>query len=185
MKSGNFAPFGRRALGTALASAVLLGGAGLSVGAHAVTGTSTASATVVTPISFTNPTTLAFGKFTKAAGTVTITPAGNRSATGANALLITNSTHAAGQLDVLGEANATYSITLTGGNLSDGASPANTMALGSLTAAASTATGTTITTGTLSGSGTQSLKIGGALTVGATQVSGTYTGTYSVALEYN
>lgn len=182
MKSVIFSLFSRRGLNATLASAVVLGAVGVVGGAFAATGTGDASATVVTPIGFTSAAPLAFGKFTNAAGTVSVNSAGTRSATTASALLITGSAHTAGQLDVTGDVNATYSISLTGGDLTSGV---NTMALGSLSAAASTATGTPITTGTLDGTGVQSLKIGGALTVGGTQVAGTYTGTYAVTLEYN
>lgn len=182
MKSAVFSLFSRRGLNATLASAVVLGAVGVVGGAFAATGTGDASATVVSPIAFTNTNTLAFGKFTNAAGTVTVDPAGARTAGTTSALLINNSTHEAGQLDVTGDVNATYSISLTGDDLSDGT---NTMALDTLTAAASTATGTPITTGTLDGSGNQNLKIGGTLTVSPTQPSGVYTGTYAVTLEYN
>jgi hypothetical protein len=40
-------------------------------------------------------------------------------------------------------------------------------------------------TGTLSGGGAQTINVGGTLTVGSAQVVGSYTGTFSVSVEYN
>ncbi len=47
------------------------------------------------------------------------------------------------------------------------------------------ATSGEVTTGTLDGAGTQSLFVGGTLTVAAAQVPGVYTGTVIATVEYN
>lgn len=153
--------------------------AGSSLAASA-TGTSTA--TVIVPISIANDTALAFGKFTQAAGTITMTPAGARSASGGASTLSTVTPGNAGQMTVSGDANATYSISVSGGTLTGTGDP---MALSNITVAASTATGTPITTGTIGAGGTQVLKTGGELAVAADQAAGAYTGSYSVTVEYN
>ena len=42
-----------------------------------------------------------------------------------------------------------------------------------------------VATGTLTAGGTQSIFVGGTLTVSATQVAGTYTGAVTLTVEYN
>lgn len=174
----------RNGLRTAALASVAALGVGFSANSYAVDGTGTATATVVAPISIANDSALDFGKFTKSAGTITMTPAGGRTATGGVTTLSTVTPGAAGQLTVNGDANATYSISAVGGTLTDAVST-ETMTLANITVAASTATGTLITTGTIGAGGSQVLKTGGDLTVGATQASGTYTGGYTVTVEYN
>jgi hypothetical protein len=80
---------------------------------------------------------------------------------------------------VTGEAGFTYAITLpTDGavTISDGAS--HTMAVNAFVSNPGT-------TGTLSGAGTDTLKVGATLVVGNNQVPGTYTGSFNVTVSYN
>jgi hypothetical protein len=77
---------------------------------------------------------------------------------------------------VAGLASAGYSITL----------PAST----TLTSGGNNMTVNTFTsnpsgTGTLSGGGTQTLSVGGTLQVGASQPTGTYSGSFNVTVTYN
>jgi len=108
-------------------------------------------------------------------GTVVMTPAGARSATGGTTLGNAGGA-AAAAFNVTGQGNATYSITL----------PAST----TVTSGANSMTVDTFTsnpsgTGTLSAGGSQALTVGATLHVGASQATGTYTGTFSVTVTYN
>lgn len=168
----------------ALAAALAL--AGVAIPAGAATDNATATAGVIIPITITKMADLSFGKFAPGAGgTVTLSTSGARSVTGA--ILSTNgSTPTAARFDVHGETSATYAITYTGttANLTSGA---NTMALTTI----SDLTGLGVSTGTQATgaldatTGNQSIYVGGSLAVGATQPAGTYTGTVTVAVEYN
>ncbi|MCK2149276.1 DUF4402 domain-containing protein [Marinobacter alexandrii] len=153
----------------------------------AASATTTSTATVITPIAITKAADLVFGDFAAGAGgDVTVATNGARTATGA-ILSTAGATPTAAKFDVTGNANSTYSIsTSAAASLSDSATTPNTMALtvfsdltggGATTGAASS--------GTLSAGGTQSVYLGGTLTVGATQVAGTYTGDVTITVEYN
>lgn len=148
--------------------------------AYATDGTGTANATVIEPIAIASTADLEFGKFTKAAGVITMAPNGTRTATGPLSSLSTVTPGSAGEMTVTGEANATYAITKNGGTLTSGV---NNMALSNIVVTIDGAT--PVTTGTLSGTGSQILKIGGDLTVSATQANGLYTGNYTVSVDYN
>lgn len=165
-----------------LASIVILGAT--SAPSYAVSTTAQASATVLTPIQITKVTDLAFGKFIPTAlGSVTVSTSGARTFTGVT--LATGITPTAATFTVSGEPNATYSINTTGtsATLTSGA---NTMALtiASDITGANTTTGT-VSTGTLSAGGAQTVYVGGKLDVNAAQPSGAYTGTIAVAVDYN
>jgi len=145
------------------------------------TATATATATIVTPISITKTVDMNFGNVavqSTTAGTVVLTPAGVRSATGGVTLPATAGTVTAATFTVDGEGSYTYSITLPSSTLiiTDGT---NTMTVGTFTSTPSA-------TGTLS-SGTQTLKVGATLNVGAAQPSGVYTSTtpFDVTVNYN
>lgn len=144
---------------------------------HAAQATSNASAEVMTPISISNTAALRFGKFSAlTGGTVVISTAGARSATGAVVLSSTNAGGAA-SFTVSGDANATYTVTLpNSATLTHGVDNTKTMSVGSFTASG---------TGTLSGAGTETISVGATLTVGNAQTTGTYSGTFDVSVEYN
>ena len=187
MKSEIFTKFNRRALNAALVSAVALAGTGLVSNAYAAAATSTATSTVIAPIAITAPAALSFGRFAHGTGgSVTISNSGVRTSSGV-ILSSTSSVQTAARFDVTGDGSSTYAITHSGVTvLSDSASTPNTMAL----AKTSDLTGGNVTsgnvsTGTLTAGGTQSIFVGGTLTVGATQVAGTYTGNVIVTVEYN
>lgn len=145
---------------------------------------STASATfnvgarIVSPISITKIADMNFGDVvpSSSAGTVVLTTAGARSVTGGASLGLTGATSAA-TFTVNGQANYTYAITLpSAANISDGAS--HTMSVGTFTSSPSS-------TGTLDAGGSQALALGATLNVGASQVPGTYSGSFSVTVAYN
>lgn len=155
--------------------------ASLAVGLEASASTATANATanIVTSIGITKVQDLAFGNLAPGllGGTVTVTPAGARSATGD----VTLSPAGQGRqavFNVTGDANATYAITLPNSititNTDDNLS---TMTVNGFT---SNPNGTGLLTG-----GAQTLNVGGQLTVGALQAAGPYTGTFNVTVEYN
>lgn len=163
----------------ACAAAMALAGAG----AHAAQATASASGTVVTPISITVATQLAFGSFAPGTGgTVTVSTSGARTATGA--LLMSSSTGTAARFNITGEANTTYSITHSGTTeLVSGASSMSLTKASDLTAANTTSGN--VNAGLLDGTGNQSLYVGGTLAVSAAQAPGVYTGTVIATVEYN
>ena len=187
MTSKIFAKFNYRVLNVALASTAALAGMGLVSNVYAAAATSTATSTVIAPIAITAPAALSFGRFAHGTGgSVTISNSGVRTASGV-VLSSTSSVQTAARFDVTGDGSATYAITHSGATvLSDSAATPNTMAL----ATTSDLTGGNVTTGnvatgTLTAGGTQSIFVGGTLTVSATQVAGTYTGAVTLTVEYN
>ncbi len=148
--------------------------AAIGTDAGAATATGTASATVIVPLTITAGTALNFGTFAanSTGGTVVMTTGNLRSATGSVALSATTP-GVAGSFTVTGNANSTFAITNPGTfNVTSGA---NTMAV-NLSGLA--------TTGALS-AGSATIMVPGVLTVGASQAAGNYTGTYTMAVEYN
>ncbi|MEN9419169.1 MAG: hypothetical protein RI988_2789 [Pseudomonadota bacterium] len=138
------------------------------------------SASVVRTLSVTSTTELSFGTFSAGptAGTLTMSAAGNRSATGGVTLV---STVPGGQAVVnLGGTPATgFSVSLPASVQLTPASGGASMTLSTFT--------TTLTggQGSLNSSGTGSFGIGGTLTVAANQAIGTYSGSFTVTLNYN
>lgn len=169
----------------ALSSTFALGALGAS-GGFAAEATSTSSASVIEPIAIVKTVDLVFGKFAPGVGgTVTVATDGTRSATGA-ILSSVGPAVTAGKFDVTGDNDATYAITWGGVTELTHTVDAETMTLtrvSDLTAGGAT-TGE-VTDGTLSGSGAQSIYLGGELAVGAAQASGTYEGDVTVTVEYN
>lgn len=144
--------------------------AGIATGVHAQeTASATATATIVTPISITKDVDMNFGNVavqSTTGGTVVLTPAGGRTRTAGVTLPTTTGTVTAASFTVNGTGAYTYTITLPSSahTISSGA---NTM---TVTAFTSTPSGAG---GQLSG-GTQQLKVGATLNVGAAQPSGVY-----------
>jgi hypothetical protein len=139
------------------------------------------SATVSSAIAIANTTDLLFGRFSVSptnAGTVVINTAGSRSVT--SGVTGITSTVQAGNFNVSGDANAAYTITLP----ADGTVTLTNQS-GPGTMPVSTFTSNPGSTGTLDGSGAQSLKVGATLNVSAAQTPGNYTGTYLVSVTYN
>ena len=130
--------------------------------------------TLLAPISISASGNMDFGTMvtTGTAGTVTVTPAGARSSVDVDLL---GGVPSAASFDVTGEGANTYSITLpSSATLTSGA---NTMTVDTFTDDAGA-------TPTLAG-GSDTFNVGATLNVGAAQASGTYSGTFSVTVNYN
>jgi hypothetical protein len=120
---------------------------------------------------------LAFGRFAAATGgSVTVSAAGVRTAAGSVALL-SSAPGSAAQVAVSGEPNKTYSITLPADVVLSNAA-GQTMQLQALTSQPSGG-------GQLGASGSQVLTIGATLVVPIHQPVGSYSGSFSVSLDYN
>jgi Domain of unknown function (DUF4402) len=162
------------------ALAILVIGFAANVSAQS-TASATASATIIAPISITKTVDLDFGNVgvSGTAGTVVISPAGVRSATGGVSLPVPAGTVTSASFDVAGQGNYTYAITLPAAALTI-TSGANSMLVDNFTS-------TPTATGTLNAGGTQTVTVGATLNVGASQASGVYTsGTpFDVTVNYN
>ena len=171
--------FKSKAIKLALIAAAAAGTAATVTQALAASATANATAEVITPIAISKTADLRFGKFAAGSGgTVVMTAAGSRSGTG-GVVLSTIDAGGAASFDVSGAANATYAITLPGSAATiTRVSGTETMSVGTFTSSPSG-------TGTLSAGGAQTVTVGGTLTVGNAQVVGSYTGTFSVSVEYN
>jgi hypothetical protein len=145
-----------------------------------VTGTATATATIITPIAISKTVDMNFGNIAvnAVAGTVVLSPTGVRTKTGGVTLPIINGTISAASFTVTGLGSYTYTITLPSTPLII-SSGANNMTVTSFTSLPSG-------TGTLSG-GSQALTVGATLNVGANQAAGTYTSAspFTVTVNYN
>lgn len=126
-----------------------------------------------------NTGALSFGSFTAGAGgTITVSTAGARMKTGSVILVNQGGSASAAQFTVSGTPSAAYSISLPANGtvfLSDGAS--GSMALNSFTSSPNGS-------GVLSGGGTAQVNVGATLTVGNNQASGSYSGSFSVTVNY-
>lgn len=147
------------------------------------TATATATATIVTPISISKTVDMNFGNVAvsaSTAGTVVLTPAGARSATGGVTLPTTAGTVTAASFTVSGQGDYTYSITVPSTDLTI-TSGSNTMTVNTFTS------NPAATAGALSSGGTQTLTVGATLNVGAGQAAGTYVSAtpFSVTVNYN
>lgn len=172
-------PFSLHRLKLAALAAMSVTAAAYMSGAQAASATASATATVVAPIAISKAADLRFGKLSAGTGgTVVMSPAGARTATG-GVVLLSGTAGGAASFSVTGDANATYAITLpTSATISDSATTPNTMTVDTFTSSPAT-------TGTLSSAGAQTVAVGATLKVGNAQVQGTYNGTFSVAVEYN
>jgi len=143
--------------------------------------TATSTATIVTPISITKTVDMNFGSIATSAsgGTVVLTPAGARSATGGASLPAAAGTVTAASFDVAGEDGYTYAITLPSSVTLTRNSGAETMTVDAFTS-------NPTSTGELT-AGAQTLTVGATLNVGASQAPGTYvSGTaFTVTVNYN
>jgi hypothetical protein len=146
-----------------------------------VSATATASATIVSPIAISKTVDMNFGNVASGAalGTVVLTPAGSRSATGGVTLPATTGTVTAASFTVTGTAGYTYAITLPAAAL--------TITSGGPSMTVDTWTSTPTPTGTLT-LGTSTLTVGATLHVGANQAAGVYgipAETFTVTVNYN
>lgn len=122
---------------------------------------------------------LVFGSFAAGSGgTITVTPSGSCSA-GGNVILI-NSNCSRAEFLVTGDSNATYLIELPGDDFVVLTGPGNDMVISSFVS--NPAAGAN---GLLNASGSQSISVGGTLNVGSNQAAGSYSGSFSVIVQYN
>ena len=146
------------------------------------TANATASATVVTPIAISRTSHMNFGNLsvqTATGGTVVLATDGSRTRTSGVTLPATAGTVSAAAFNVTGNAAYTYAITLPSTVTLTRASGSETMSAGSFTSTPSA-------TGTLDGSGAQSIAVGATLTVAAAQVAGAYVSSnFDVTVNYN
>jgi hypothetical protein len=145
-----------------------------------VSANATATATIVTPIAIANASDMNFGNIAVIAtgGTVVLTPAGVRSATGDVTLPATTGTVSAASFNVTGTANFTYSITLP--------AAAITISNGTDNMTVDTWTSDPTPTGDLGAGGAQTLNVGATLNVAGGESFGTYTGgPFTVTVNYN
>jgi hypothetical protein len=137
----------------------------------------TATATIVIPMTITKTVDLNFGSIVpNTGGTVVITPAGARSATGT--VVLFGGVVSAASFNVTGSGTSTYAITLptTDHTITSGG---NTMTVNNFQSNPSG-------TGALVG-GAQTLTVGATLNVGSGQAVGTYTNAagFDVTVNYN
>ena len=163
------------------AVAILFSGVSVISSAQ-VTATATASSTIVTPIGITKTVDMNFGNVainSTTPGTVVLAPAGTRTSTGGVTLPATAGTVAAAEFNVTGANNYTFSITLP--------STSHEIKSGSNTMSVTGFTSTPTPTGTLSATGSATVKVGATLNVSAGQAAGTYTSVtpFEVTVNYN
>jgi len=156
-----------------------------SFGQTGVKATATASSTIITPIKITKTVDMNFGNVAVNAtdGTVILTTAGGRSATGGVTVSSAiGGTIAAASFTVEGLGSSTYSITLPTTHTIK-----NTTGSGAETMVVSTFLSDPGTSGTLSSEGSQTLNVGATLNVTGGQVPGVYVSEapFEVKVNYN
>jgi len=159
-----------------LAVAGVIGASVFAVNAQAASVTGSASADVRTPIAITAGAAMNFGNIAVGAigGTAVVDTADALSVTG-DVSGLSGVVPASGAFSVTGQGTSTYSITLpTTIALTSGA---NTMTVSALNHNAG------LTPALAAGAAT--FKVGGTLTAAGGQATGTYTGSYSVVVNYN
>ena len=147
--------------------------------------TATASSTIVKHIGIIKDVDMNFGNVainSSTGGTVVLAPAGTRTPNGGVTLPTTAGgtvTAAAAEFNVTGANNYTFSITLP--------STSHEIKSGSNTMSVTGFTSTPTPTGTLSATGSATVKVGATLNVSAGQAAGTYTSVtpFEVTVNYN
>jgi len=161
----------------ASAAALMWLAAGAMYAQSSATASTTASARVLAKIQLTKNTDLNFGDLVAgaSAGTVVVTTAGAKSATGGVTLAVGTVSQAS--FTVTGEPNKTYTITVPASVTLNGPGGNNMIVNGFVLNPTSPAT--------LPAGGTAPLNIGATLNVAANQVTGTYSNTFNVVVAYN
>ena len=161
----------------ASAAAMIWLAAGAARAQSSATQSTTVSARVLAKIQLVKNSDLNFGDLVAgaAAGTVVVSNAGARSATGGVTLAV--GTVSAATFTVTGEPSKSYTITVPASVTLNGPAGATMLVNAFSLNPASPAT--------LSAGGTQNLGIGATLNVGANQVTGSYTNTFNVIVAYN
>jgi hypothetical protein len=130
------------------------------------------------PIAISNTQLLTFGKFAAGSGgSVTVSPAGARSA-GGGVVLVSSGGGSAALFSVSGDPNLTYAISLPANGAVSLAAGANIMAVSNFSSSPSP-------TGQLNAGGTQTLSVGATLSVGTNQPTGNYSASFDVFVDYN
>lgn len=130
-------------------------------------------------ITIENTRALSFGSFVAGnGGSVTVDTNGNRNA-GGDVVLVPSSPGAHAQFTISGDPNTTYTIQLPGNDVVSLTGPGMDMFVNDFT---STPTGAG---GQLGAGGSQVLSVGGTLDVGSGQAPGSYSGSFSVTVNYN
>ena len=134
------------------------------------------SADVAAPIEITSVAALEFGSIqaNASAGSLDVNTSG--ATTAINVTQLAGNTPAPGEFQVTGDGGAAFSISLPSSALMSSAG--NTMTINNFQHDAGV-------TPSLSGGGTRTVKIGARLNVGADQAGGSYSGTYSISVNYN
>lgn len=152
----------------------------MAANALAASDDGTANATVITPITITAVNALEFGEVVGTVGGGTVTIGTNSARSGTAALIVsTQGTEQAATFNITGEGTNTYAITLPGNGVVsvDDAGAGVAMPITNFLS-------NPATTGTLT-AGAQTISVGATLNVGASQVPGDYTGSFTVTVEYN
>ena len=170
--------YARRVLGILSGSSLLASTSAFAQ--FTASGTVNSSAVLVRTLSVSSTTPLDFGTFAPGAtpGTVVMSAAGTRSATG-GVTLVTSSAGSPSAISLTGTLSTTYTVSLPSSVLLTANTGNATMTLNSFT--------TTLTglQGTLSTAGIGAFSIGGTLSVSGSQAIATYTGTFTFTLNYN
>jgi len=165
--------------GKFLTIAVVMLAFSASAFAQLQTATATASAVIIAPLSITKTVDLHFGTVWRGttAGTVVLTPAGVRSATGGVTLSTLTPVASVASFTIEGETTRAITITLPSADviISDGTNNMEVNTFVSTPAAGAY---------TLAGA-TTTLTVGATLNVDANQPSGTYSGSFDVSVNYN
>jgi len=143
------------------------------------------TATVFTPITLTNSTTLKFGTFVSDAvdeKTVIIDANDTRGGT-ATAYDLGQTPVSSAIFKVTGTPNATFNFTLPATTTELGGPSGSKLSIASSSWVTNLASGTSV--GTLSASGSLDVKVGATLTVPKSSPAGNYSGTYSISVNYN
>ena len=164
-------------------AAIITLSSGVTPQAMAASGTGAASAIILTPISVTGAA-LHFGSATDsgAGGTVVMTAGGVRSTTGATTAVTGGALEQAGIITVTAANNAAINLTMAATSIVVTNGTAQTMAVNAFHVGTDAA-GPGPIASTLVGT-TGAYNLGGTVTVGAAQATGTYTGTYTVNVNY-
>jgi hypothetical protein len=167
-------------LATAAAAAFVIATPAFASAGPTSSANANADAVIVKPISITKVTDLNFGRIAAdtAASTVTIANDGTRTSSTPNVLIAAGSSPTAATFTVAGEPNLAYTASLAASTIQlVGA----TVLQAPMSAALTLVQGATA----LDGSGADTVSVGGALSVGANQASGSYHGTLTVNVQYN
>jgi hypothetical protein len=128
-------------------------------------------------VEITGTQTLSFGRFVAGSGTVIISPTGARATTG-SVIPLSSDPGQAAQFLVTGDPSASYSITLP----ADGTVQ---LSNGSATMPVSGFTSSPASSSALPGGGSQILNVGATLEVGSGTPTGSYSGSFTLVVEYN